>query len=77
MKIKRILLTALLPVLLLAGVNTVLANDNLIADGGFEGELYGEGNWKFTDAGGWYTEGNAEKRTAQTAARARRLPTVA
>lgn len=61
MKIKRILLTALLPVLLLAGVNTVLANDNLIADGGFEGELYGEGNWKFTDAGGWYTEGNAEK----------------
>lgn len=41
---------------------TALAADTeLIADGGFEGELLGEGNWKFTEYGGWYTEGVAER----------------
>lgn len=40
----------------------VFAKDgSIIANGGFEAEIYGEGNWKFPESGNWYTEGNAEK----------------
>lgn len=41
--------------------HALAAEADLIADGGFEGELLGEGNWKFTEYGGWYTEGVAER----------------
>ncbi len=34
-------------------------NNNLIINGGFDEELFGECNWKFTEKGGWYTEGKA------------------
>ena len=41
---------------------TTLANDgNLFANGGFDEEIYGEGNWKFPQSGNWYTEGKVEK----------------
>lgn len=34
---------------------------NLLVNGGFDEEMYGEGNWKFPKSGNWYTEGIAEK----------------
>ena len=32
------------------------AAENILVDGGFEGEFYGQGGWRFRDYGGWYAE---------------------
>ena len=58
--------SAILAALLATGFNIGISagsdnlDGNLIVNGGFEEVLYGDGNWKFTESGGWYTEGVAE-----------------
>lgn len=51
----------LMAVVLTASVSAMAEDNNLIIDGGFEQELFGEGNWKFTKKGGWHTEGNVSQ----------------
>lgn len=63
---KRIIGTILILLAMLLNICVFAENNNIIANGGFEEELYGEGNWRFPKSGGWYSEG-----TAQTAENAR------
>lgn len=57
---KRIIGLFLVAVVLTVGisVSAIAENNNLIINGGFEQELFGEGKWRFTEKGGWHTEGN-------------------
>jgi uncharacterized protein YjdB len=57
---KKIIIAALVSAMLINGAIAFAENDNLLMNSGFDNELYGEGNWKFPNSGGWYTEGNAE-----------------
>lgn len=62
-KLKKIIYTILVLVFTVAmlSLSAFAQSDNLFANGSFENELYGEGNWKFLESGNWYTEGNNEK----------------
>lgn len=53
----------ILTVFVMLCCRAVYADDNLLENGGFETALFGEGNWKCSDIGGWYTEGETEQTT--------------
>ena len=57
--ISLVLIAAVLTASVIVSATAENNNDNLIINGGFEEELFGEGKWKFTEKGGWYTEGTA------------------
>ena len=62
---KRVFICVVLSASVMLSGTAALAEEEsgeLIVNGGFEDALFGEGNWKFTEAGGWYTEtsGTAE-----------------
>lgn len=62
---KRVFICVVLSASVMLSGTAALAEEEsgeLIVNGGFEDALFGEGNWKFNEAGGWYTEtsGTAE-----------------
>lgn len=61
---KRYIMALVAVIIVIISVGTVsFANDNenLIINSGFETELLGAGDWKFTNRGNWYNEGGAER----------------
>lgn len=68
-KLKKAVTAALVLSMTCSGMAAFAAEKSgeLIVNGGFEEPLFGEGNWKFTEAGGWYTEtsGTAETTDAE------------
>lgn len=57
---KKIISIILILLTISISVGAFAQSDNIMANSGFEEELFGEGNWKFPDSGGWYTEGTVK-----------------